>query len=189
MAIAGALDLLAADVAAIKAKTSDIEWEAVQHFVESEKAWVKLVEEQRDAAIRERDQWREEARLAVINRDEARAEVERLRAELAARPAANSPKISDSSPAASQPAALAAGWLTEEERRRALSRAVHLLFDDDCDTPSPRTIQALLARAGSPPVVEVPELGFLGPMTGREQGIVLAYRDALDAAGVPWKEV
>ena len=137
---------------------------------------------------------------------ERRAEVARLKAELAARQAdGNSPKTSDSSPAAPQPAghgispkvadtqsagnaAPAPGWLTEEERR-ALSRAVHLLFDDDCDTPSPRTIQALLARAGSPPVVEVPELGFLGPMTGREQGIVLAYRDALDAAGVPWKEV
>jgi len=104
-----------------------------------------------------------------------------------------------------QPAAPAAGWLTQEERR-ILSAHVQALRDqrramerggqtlgysaNPCGLKREAdAIDALLARAGSLPVVEVPVLGFLGDMTGREQGIVLAYRDALDKAGVAWKAV
>lgn len=89
---ADAIDRLAADVAAIKAKVDDIAPEDVAHLLESEKAWVRLVEEKETAAIRERD--------------EALAEVERLRGELAARPAdGNRQATLDSSTAAPQQAA------------------------------------------------------------------------------------
>lgn len=160
VAIADAIDRIAADVAAVKAKVDAVSLEDVKHFVESEKAWVALVTEQRDEAIRERDA--------------ALAEVERLKAMFEQQP-----------PAAPPPAAPPAGWLTDEERR-ALSRAFDLLCDDDGDSPLAGTVQALLARAGSPPVVEVPPMQSW-EYTAHEEA--LAYRAALDKAGVKWKEV
>lgn len=46
--------------------------------------------------------------------------------------------------------------------------------------------RAILARAGSPPVVEVPAISRRDvPM----QNEAFAYRAALDKAGVKWKEV
>ena len=135
------------------------------------------------------------------------AKVERLRKELEQRqPAGNSPEIPDSSPAAPQPAgqgispkvadtqsagnaAPAPGWLTDEERAEIKHLLLIQRHNTGWTTERHAELDAIPARAGSPPVVEVPELGFLGPMTWREQGIVLAYRDALDAAGVKWKEV
>ena len=181
MLIADAIDRLAADVAAIKA------------------AILPQTTEERDAAISERD--------------EARAEVERLRAELAARPAANSPEIPDSSPADPPPAAPAAWWLTQEERRilsahvqalrdqrRAMERCGQTLgyianpcgFKREADA-----IDALLNRAGSPPVVEVPamplEVGDANTHAGQylrgRRDIAVSYRAALDKAGVAWKAV
>ena len=186
MLVADAIDRLAADVAAVREAVCDRGGWPVGWLIE----------------VHRLNQRRQEA---IALADEARAEVERLRAELAARQAdGNRQATLDSSPAAPQPAAPPAGWLTQEERR-ILSAHVQALRDqrramerggqtlgysaNPCGLKREAdAIDALLARAGSPPVVEVPELGFLGPMTGREQGIVLAYRDALDAAGVKWKE-
>ncbi|MBU6223153.1 MAG: hypothetical protein KGR24_10465 [Planctomycetes bacterium] len=127
-----------------------------------------------------------------------RAEVERLKAELAARPAdGNRQATLDSSPAAPPPAV----WLTEEERR-ILSAHVQALRDqrramerggqtlgysaNPCGLKREAdAIDALLSRAGSPPVVEVPAMIGGGWLRTTH----LRYRAALDKAGIPWKEV
>ena len=183
---ADAIDRLAADVAEIKAKVDDIAPGDTGRFVPSELEWSELVD-RKTAAIRERD--------------EARAEVERLNAELAARPAANYPEISDSSPAASQPAAPAAGWLTQKELRVLADHAQALreqrfalerggLSSGYSMNPGDLkhqadAINAIIARAGLPPVVEVPAMVFGGGSYQMEK----RYRAAMDRAGVQWKEV
>ena len=146
--VADAIDRLAEDVAAIKAKADAISPEDVAHFVESEKAWVRLVEEKETAAIRERD--------------EARAEVERLKNELYDREqeilSLRADTVERYEPhAAPQPAAPPPGWLTEEERELLQSRlhALRVYLRSLCK-PAPGSvtreveiIDALLARAGS----------------------------------------
>jgi len=274
--IADAIDRLAADLAGIKEKADALSPEDVAHFVDSEKAWVAMIENQRDAAIRERNEARAEVErlrqavglattavgdmvidvenpIGMMQR--VVAEVERLKAELAARQAANSSKISNSSPADPPPAAPAAGWLTQEERRileahvqslrdqrRAMERGGQTLgySADSCglkreadaidailaragsppeqtaalwltekeravveqiasmieqwfhmawsDTDEKRcaVLRSILARAGSPPVVEVPAIDEWDAPARVE---AMAYRAAMDKAGVPWKEV
>ena len=197
--IADAIDRLAADVAAVMEMTQEIALRVPSEFGQDAcDAAVRVALKERDAAVRERDEWREEARLAVINRDEARAEVERLRAELAARQAVNSPEITDSSPADPQPAAPAAGWLTDEERELlALVNGMADAYSLDprstwrCNWPYSRVslvVKALLARAGSPPVVVLPSVFQRGSL-GDELVALQQVKDSLDKAGVKWEEV
>lgn len=115
--IADALDRLAADVAAIKEAVCDGSVAA---------------------AIRERDEARAEAERfkAIVHSDAGHMariliENERLRA----------------APAAPQPAAPPAGWLTEREQH-----ALRHILAADVEP----AIRSILSRAGSPPVVEVP---------------------------------
>lgn len=167
LVIADAIDRLAADVTAIKEAVCDGSVAA---------------------AIRERDEARAEAEKLKELRDVAnrlygaeQAKVERLRKELEQRqPAGNSPKTSDSSPAAPQPAAPPPGWLTEEERR-VLRELLDVRWGDAFERV-PAALRSILSRAGSPPVVEVPVMVFGSEMHKR-------YRAALDKAGIPWKEV
>ncbi len=160
--IADAIDRLAADVAAIKAKVDDIVPEDDGRFVPSELEWNELVD-RKTAAIRERDEARAEVEKLKELRDVAnrlygaeQAKVERLRKELEQRqPAGNPPKTLGSSPAAPQPAA--------------------------------------------PPGVEVPAMspatyGFDSPFSSGEyragyRQACLTHRAAMDRAGVAWKEV
>jgi len=102
-------------------------------------------------------------RAAKIERDAARADVERLKAELAARPPAT-------------------GWLTEGDCWQLRVAVEHLkrLGSDACV----KTIESILARAGSPPVVEVPAM----QAGGIYEIVHFRYRAALDKAGVAWKE-
>lgn len=96
-----------------------------------------------------------------------------------------------------------AGWLTDEERRvlqdharslreqrRSMERAQTL-----GSSANPATIKReadliddILARAGSPPVVEVPPV-FQRSSLGDKLVAMQQVKDAMDAAGVSWREV
>lgn len=117
-------------------------------------------------------------------RDETRAEVERLKAKLEQQP-----------PAAPQPAAPPPGWLTTEERGVIVCAASELsaighhrpLDKEQCLRLS-AALRSVVKRhdEGAPPVVEVPKMSDLSVAARVE---AQCYRDALDKAGVAWKEV
>ncbi len=99
-------------------------------------------------------------------------------------------------PAAPQPAAPPAGWLLTEEERKVIIWADSELSAIGHHRPPDKEqclrlsadLRRLVKRhdAGSPPVVEVPVISRRDvPM----QNEAFAYRDAMDKAGVPWKEV
>ena len=166
VAIADAIDRLAEDVAAIKAKVDAVSPDDVRHFVESEKAWVTPPWQRAkwDEALaiicnggdwgrgnnfdhgvlgalviwadKEMDRLTAERDAAIRDRDEARAEVERLKAELAA--------------------------------RRSMAPVVEV------------------------PAMPL-EVGDANTHTGQylrgRRDIAVSYRAALDKAGVAWKEV
>lgn len=129
---------------------------------------------------------------AIRERDGARAEVEKLKNELYDREQELLSLRADTverytPPAAPRPAAPASGWLREEEKR-----CLPEVLDDLRRwgyAKSADVIEALISRAGSPPVVEVPAMGTPDSTTTREKQLALAYRAAMDKAGVPWKEV
>ncbi len=106
----------------------------------------------------------------------------------------NCPETLDSSPASPQPAAPPPGWLTEEERETIDAMAavanceVHKSDEPQWWRRHHGRLEAILARSVSPPVVEVPAMG-LAEMSLMEARIARAHRDAMDKAGVPWKEV
>lgn len=153
-----------------------------ESHLEAQRGVIDTLTRQRDAAIRERDEHKEEyyklraeritQALTADRFAAAVAEADRLRARVAEL---------ESAPAAS-------GWLTESERG-ALERAFDLLCDDDGDNPLAGRVRRLLARS-TPPEVVLP-----GDSDRFRYGDdAIANRDrqwlaALAAAGVTVKEV
>ena len=132
--------------------------------------------DERDAAIRERDQgkefWIGELRLRTAERDTARARVAELESQLESAPAASG--------------AAGTGWLTGDERL-AVSGAI-LILDQHGPTNIGRTLNDILARSSPPEVVRP------GTQVRYHRLSVEEQRDdqwlaALAAAGVTVKEV